>query len=129
MDGTTQLGILAAFNPTPYMLVIFCVGNPGSATVDCLDSAGINGAYNDPKNSDFFESPSDSFLVYHDGVLHPQSYIVGPLDPEPKPFSEVVFGRENVNMDLNYCNCAVDEVQIFEVELKEDEVKLLYESL
>ena len=32
-------------------------------------------------------------------------------------------------MDLNYCNCAVDEIQIFEVELKEDEVKLLFESL
>ena len=31
-------------------------------------------------------------------------------------------------LDEFYCNCAVDEVQIFEVELNKDEVKSLYDS-
>ena len=72
---------------------------------------------------------ADSFHVYHDGIRRRESYLIEILDPEPLGYAEIVFGRVHVNLDENYCNCAVDEVQIFEVELKEDEVKLLYESV
>ena len=72
---------------------------------------------------------ADSFHVYHDGIRRPESYSIQSLDPEPLEFSEIVFGRVHVNVDAKYCNCSVDEVQIFEVELKEDEVKLLHGSL
>ena len=71
---------------------------------------------------------ADSFHVYHDGIRRPESYSPRPEVPEPFEFSEIVFGRVHVNLNENYCNCAVDEVQIFETELNEDEVKSLHES-
>ena len=39
----------------------------------------------------------------------------------------IVFGRIETNIDSMYCNCEIDEVKIFEVELNGEEVKELFE--
>ena len=70
------------------------------------------------KTATIFIAFVDSFHAYHDGIRRPESYSIESLDPEPLEFSEIVFGRVHVNLDRHYCNCCVDEVQIFEIELK-----------
>ena len=71
----------------------------------------------------------DDFIVYRDGVRLMKSYTNATNDLSPKNVHKIMFGRELVNHDNNYCNCAVDEIQIFQMELKEEEVKLLYDSI
>ena len=42
------------------------------------------------------------------------------------PNKQIMFARLNINRDEHYCNCQVDEVQIFETALNEEEVRELY---
>ena len=71
---------------------------------------------------------SDDLIIYHDGEQKPVS---SALDSYAH-FNNVqdyfiAFGRMETNIDSKYCNCEIDEVQIFEVQLNGEEVKELFE--
>ena len=67
---------------------------------------------------------SDALIIYHDGEQKP----VSQAHPHYAGFNNthdfyIAFGRMETNIDSKYCNCQIDEVQIFEVELNGEEVK------
>ena len=70
--------------------------------------------------------------MYHDGILRSDLVQINSnpsVHAVSNPSRELVFGRANVNHDGTYSSCELDDLQIFEVELKEDEVKMLYDAM
>ena len=69
-----------------------------------------------------------ALIIYHNGEQKP----VSQAHTHYSGFNNIqdfyiAFGRMETNIDSKYCNCQIDDVQIFEVELNDEEVKELFE--
>ena len=77
---------------------------------------------------------ADTFFVYENGIRRPETHTLSKFTSrslgmiENREDHEIVFGRLETRLDGSYCNCQVDEVQIFETELNAAEVNALFSN-
>ena len=72
---------------------------------------------------------SADYYVYQNGVRRPQTFTNNTRSVTDNRMDyDIVFGRLETTRDQYYCNCEVDNAQIFEMELNSDEVNKLYNS-
>ena len=71
---------------------------------------------------------SDELRLYHNGRLTNSTMSESTTQLGPNADKSLVFGRGSTDFDGSYCNCEIDEVQIFEVALNAQEVYDLFES-
>ena len=64
--------------------------------------------------------------MYHNGILTNSEFSENTADLVPNVNKALVFGRGDITRDRGYCNCEIDEVQIFEVVLNAEEVSQLF---
>ena len=71
----------------------------------------------------------DELKLSHNGSLTNPTFSEENANLIPNAEKSLVFGRGNINHDASYCNCEIDEVEIFEVALNPQEVSDLFDSL